>query len=877
MNSHLSIFSKGKELLLPEDFSIDIDDQNPLFNDHEMFSYPVQMPLDGNRFLLGNVDDPLSIERPVGFEHTPMRILVDGMPFRSGSLVTTEDEEIEDSLTMSISASEHSLTDLIGSLSCRDIPVKDKIQIGEKIGNVEVQTDVSFEAHMHYHEGGSSDSYTLDVYTHGRFVSDVVNFTPQALGFSYPAICQTSGTRETAQPDTKLSYANGHTVQKPKVATDGSFINVDKPYPFPYCNARVCYKHYGLSKENSNETSSALAEENIKWGENSHYPYWVLDADRPQSGICFYVLYFLDCLFAHLGYSFDNSELLKIEDMKRLCFFTTHCKFDEETKRSRVFSSVDQINEWLDSRGCGGNLKFDLGEPKDIQEVDFNNNGGYHVHWKVGEDCDWIKITPELESFTIHADIMNMYANSDNFPDTGVQSVIDSLYNSFGIRFHIDDEKKHVRAYFVRDVFRSQEAPIDFPGQVISMRKVAEKITGFRMKYGEESSPKDQQNNVKQKVKDYNTDYDYIDYPQKSTVLDQVYEQIFRLPKMFNANGNMNVYIDLTTGNAYRIKISADAKSFEEMKPALFEVGAFKGVELGDCSELNEDFVIEMSSDFQPLPLNDVNYNYEASMAQGTYTDNNGRTYTVNPDSKYMKPILCAYIDEDMEHEFLEKQIKQSLGSSLLDSSMIMSLSLVESYDPNGSDDGNSPLQSYDWGLAVAIMRGGGSDATTETYDYDYDGFGNSKWRMVHGDYALTTDSIDMFGSEFDYNGVNPGINYGENDERFSLKIRAWKQPEWANSPLINPDVVDASGNIQTKIKSRGLFDTFMSEYANFILKRRKYRIKLECSAAQVADVSNNWMRRYRINGMVGYINKLSYSISAQEGIKDLEIEFYVL
>jgi len=880
MNSHIAITTNEKSLMLPDDFTIDIDDQNPLFNDNEMFSYPVAMPLEGNRFLLGNIDDPMNVNRPVELEHTPMRIIVDGMPFRSGALQTTEDEEIENTLSMNISASEHSLSDLIGNLTCRDIPVKDDIQIGEKIGNVSVQTDISFEAHTHYKEGSGSNSMTADGWTWGRFVSDVINFTPQALGFSYPAICNTTGTKQIANPNTKgdgayVNYANGNKVKKPDVHT--SFINVDKPYPFPYCNARVSYKHYGLNKENSKETSSALAEENIKWGPNAHYPYWVLEADRPQSGICFYVLYFLDCLFHYLGYTFDNSELTTVEDMTRLCFFTTHCKFDERVKTTGVLNSQEDINEWLESRGCGGKLEFNLGQAHDVQEVEFDNNGGYHVHWKVGEHCDWIKITPTLNSKTIRADIMNMYANSENFPDASVQMVIDSLYNSFGIRFQIDEEKKHVRAYFLRDVFRSQETPIDFPGKVISIHKVAEKITGFRMKYGEEASLKDQRENVKYKKKDYNTDYDYIDYPQKSTVLDQTYEQIFRLPKMLNAAGNMNVYIDRTTGNAYRIKINATAESFEEMKPALFEVGAFKGVELGDCSEINEDFVTEMSSDFQPMSFNDVNYNYEASMAQGTFKDNNGYSYTLNTDEKYKKPILSAFIDEDMEHEFLEKRIKQSLDSSILDSTMDQVLHLVESYDPSNSDDGNSPLQSYDWGLAVAIMRGGGVDATTEIYDHDYDGFGNSKWRTVHGDYALTSDSIDMFGNEFDYNGVSPGINYRAGEERFSLKIRSWKQPDWSNVPLIVPDVVDNDGNIQTKIKSRGLFDTFMSEYANFILNRRKFRIKIDCSAAQVADVPSKWMRRFRIDGMVGFINKLSYSISVKEGLKDLVVEFFVL
>lgn len=61
-------------------------------------------------------------------------------------------------------------------------------------------------------------------------------------------------------------------------------------------------------------------------------PYYILEADRMQSGICFYVLYFLDCLFNALGLNYDNEDLLSVGDMKRLCFFTTHCKYDIERK-----------------------------------------------------------------------------------------------------------------------------------------------------------------------------------------------------------------------------------------------------------------------------------------------------------------------------------------------------------------------------------------------------------------------------------------------------------------------------------------------------------------------------------------------------------------
>ena len=43
------------------------------------------------------------------------------------------------------------------------------------------------------------------------------------------------------------------------------------------------------------------------------------------------------------------------------------------------------------------------------------------------------------------------------------------------------------------------------------------------------------------------------------------------------------------------------------------------GLELGDCSELNEDFVEEIRSDFQPMVFNDVNYQQEIATATGKY------------------------------------------------------------------------------------------------------------------------------------------------------------------------------------------------------------------------------------------------------------------
>ena len=110
-------------------------------------------------------------------------------------------------------------------------------------------------------------------------------------------------------------------------------------------------------------------------------------------------------------------------------------------------------------------------------------------------------------------------------------------------------------------------------------------------------------------------------------------------------------------------------------------------MEYGDCSEGNEDFIQDITIDFTPVPFNDVNYFAEIQAAYGTM---NG-TDTTTQDKygakiEYTQPILCAYVDEDMEHEFVEQIINQTISTQVCDFYMKQSLKLVESYDPSSTD-----------------------------------------------------------------------------------------------------------------------------------------------------------------------------------------------
>lgn len=933
MNSHLTILINDKPVALPDDFSIDIEDQNPVFNDTEMFSYPFSIPLDGNRWLVKNIEDVHAAVKAVNMEHLPTRIHADGLPFRSGTLVMQDDEEITDSLSMNIDASTQSFSELISDLQCRDIPVKDQIIIGEKIGNVrvDIESDPVVKVNVFVTGGKHKHDNTETHEIRAAHVSVSKVLEPQALGFSYPANCVewTSTDTRHKKGDAKVlserSYPKNHNVNEPAIASNGNYINTAAAYgetdgagrAATYCNARICYKHHGLDDDGKTD-SGVISTKDCTWTNEDLYPYWVLDAKRPQSGICFYVLYFLDCLFAHLGVTFDKSALMEIEDLKHLCFFTTVCAYDtiqhphhgtyysdtdaevidKKKKAGEIktgyFQSQEHINSWLESRGCGGKINIVKAEDKDVQELTLRTPEGTTEHVQVGEVRDdggkvtGISIEAKISTFKVQANVLNMVANSDNFPDESVSTVISSLENAFGIKFSYDYEQKKVTAYLTRDVLRkSGDKARTFHANIHSMTPMTEKITGVRMRYSAESDAKDQRQNVldsrKNKNMGYSTDYDYIDYPtpdsgDNSTVYNLDYIDFFHNL----SSGDKHCYIDRKTGNAYRVKVNGDATTTADLKPVLYEVGQFKGVEYGDCSDENEDFIHDISVDFTPVPFNDVNYFKEIEAAYGSHEaidSYNGKKYGVTIANG--QPILCAYVDEDMEHEFVEQIINQIISTAFCDFYMQQTLSLVESYDPSDTEDGNSPLQDDSrWGFAVALMRGGGSDATRQSYDYNYDHFGTSKWRTVSGKYALACDSLDMMGNEFDYNGIQEGTGEGE---KFSLKIRAFKEPSWLSDPkyqkvvLCDDDEVDKNGKVVKKVRSRGLFDTFILPYAYFLLNRKKFKVRCTTTVAQIADIPNHWQEWWNIGGMKCLIDKVNTTIDAKTGMGEVELTVYAL
>ena len=924
MHSHIAILdSKNRPLTLQPDTSINITDKNPMFNDVEMFSQPIPLPFEQNRHLLGNMDDVNSSTRANDIRGERFRILVDGLPLRNTAIKVQDGTLLNDTIDVNFDATNRTFKDMISDMRCRDVTVDDDILIGEKIGDVGVDIDYvpiyDIGMFVTYHPenistgeiGPEVKSPLLFDSVHLKRKSINATFQPPASCSSYPAICETTDGIRAAIKEQKT--VSEHSVNVPVVKD--SFVNVSLPYPAAkYCNSRVCYAHHA---EENGETSDKICKSGSANPSNGYdfSPYWVLPAQRPASGVCFYVGYFLECLFKTLGVDYDMDALTQNEDFTYMCFFTTACHFRTENTDTRL-ESLDDINDWLSTRGCGGKISIDITPPANGKvyndydaskldyvapplvltrdEYDHWDNGltienygtvGHDITEKDGSiiidsysrsyvgsnnepiESDRMWIRAEVLSKSATAYVQRMYATSDNFPDVNVTEIIESLENSFGVRFCYDSDTNKVTVRLLRDMFRDDSEPVKFQGNVKSMVKKANDLTGVRMKYSAEDDATEQKDNIRYNKRDYDTTYNYIDYREGRTEIKSYVDA----KKLIDLS-NMTCYVDSATGDAFRIKVSSEAKSAQELRPSMFEVGGLKGVELGDCSVQAEkdDTVKEFVSQFEPIITNNLK----------------------NADDDI---IQVPFIDEDMEHEFITCIIQNSFAVEWGEAFVNYEISSTESYDPTSSDDGMSPLHTHNWGLTVGILRPAvnNGEATFE-YDKDYDGFGNSRWGLQSSEYAVTSDSFDVFGR---FLGTN-------RRDSFSLKPRAYKPFLYytddggathvtTDLTLLGKDVDgvegktwlvpckddirDADGTINTRIMSRGMCDTWMAEYFRFLLYRQCYEVKALCTAAEILDIQNKWLRKFEIDGKIGWINTVESEMTAEKGIGEVKIEFFAV
>lgn len=457
--------------VLPQDVSISIEEQNPLFSDIGSFSYPIEMNVSQNRELFKSIDSPHGRIRPQDLDGLPFELWYDGVMLLYGSTETDEDLDIEeDKCSVNLVSGNGDFQSKIDGMQCTDVPLLDDIFLGY----------VSSETRYYNKNEGP-----------GKGLSVVWD------------------------ENHTMSFNN---------------VNVSEPYPLKqFCNTRICV---------------ARTDD---YNHDIDVPFWVYDADRPWSGVCFYVAYFIKCLISHLGIFVKEDHLLDVEDMGRLAFFTTKCEY--------------KYGKTLE---LGDNIYY----PDNFKE--YAKKLAY-VYIVIDKNTDIKYIFKEI------------YATNKNFPEESVSTVIKSLFNAFGVKFIYDSKVNEVSIYYIRDILRDNTI-LNTELTVNNLTVSYEKREGVRLTYNGDEDDESFVYNEWERIK--------------------VEENFNDIIKQVGVN-NMNLYVNSKTGMKYRIKVEEDAVEegdVTKLYPSLFEVAQFNDFIIGEKT----DNVTDLEISFSPVIENDV-------------------------------------------------------------------------------------------------------------------------------------------------------------------------------------------------------------------------------------------------------------------------------
>ena len=820
----LALQIDGKWAVLDDDASVSIEGNSPVWGEGNSFSLPFELDVEANRHILGNADQITGQSVYEVLDGKSAVLYTLGIPVCYGRIKMEDEVEISDGkMDVTLVSGNLTFEEMIDGMNCQDVELLDRIVVGERVSEFTIEitknTDSSIKA--------SASSY-------------------------FPS---------------RFMWMN----------VDGkSTANCSESYPqAKYCNTRICY---AMPEENAEGEDLGL--ETIYHGTTpvdltiplrkvcdpeKYARNVVLDYDRSLSGLCFYVLYFLDCLFGKIGCSINHDRISYMEDMKRLAFCNSRCGYDEEDAGINV-------------------------DPEEYIRVKMNEEVIFSYNLLSG------KYTPKWE-----IPLKYCVANSKNFPDVGVSEIIEGLKSGFGVRFLFDWKSNSVNCVFVRDILKDEEV-ISIPSaSVYEYVKVDNHIKGFRLGYSESD--------------DENSFFNYSEWDAPTRIMGSFNEIIAHVTAE-----TKDLFIDPRIGNSYRVFIDEEATTTEEANPSLMEVGAFNSAEFGDCSD--DECIEHVEIGFSPVIMNDVTYKRRRTALRSAKRTGSSSVLLELPDDseppiedggsqspdgeggsrppiagggtapsydevsndqmfawlldvsmKYpswrpftriaistgerdIPEISYSYFDAQRFDETRPDQSKQAYIEKYKGRRNVATYVKANLYK------NESPIQEYDAGFLLGIMRGPGNESGVEDFDENYDEEGNSRYVLTSVNSAFHSDTVDNYARAWDYNGREDGGI--ETEGSISLKLRAEKpNPEGGFYPIT-----------ETYAQKRGLFDKFYTEYAYFVVNRKI--VKMTCRM-EMADVLNiDWTKRYKIGEYIGFINKYSYTISS-EGMSDVELEMYYI
>ena len=882
----------GEWAVLPPDFYLKMMKTSPLFSDQGDFSYPFELPVEPNRHIFGPIADPMGFVRLREFHALPAEIWFEGNQVFVGQTEISGEQTFSQrgKVSFNVVSNNGAFKDMISGLNCRDVKLKDQILLGWRPSKV-VWTNVP--PRKTYEIKCLKDGWTLEKANYQN--------SPGLLA------------DEPKKVD--IEFGDCGEITLPPVLFSSLKTNVDEPYPAKlYCNIRMCCA-------NSKDKNQSEPEGNEGYG------YKVMEVDRFNSAPNFFVLYFLDCLFGKdcLDVSYDNNNVMSLEDLKRLAFVNAYPFFDDDLKNQEqifftdlrekvsqdysfyVLTSTMTFNVTYNQIAYKryGNTSMGIFHSYEEQPV---SDSIYGADWR--NNTEWYKF--------------NCYANSKNFPDVGVTNVVQDLTNAFGVVFDYNQETNFMKLHLVRDIMKSTD--VDSPSCTILAEPTLTRSSknGQILSYGGDET--DTTYNCRMPIGE-----DMYGNPDPI-----VFNNFLSLSASIRRKNDTHTYYDGSTGNAFRIKVNEDTGN----EPQFFKVGSYRDYKIGvvkdefyrnhnvfnspnvydtnDTKEYvdrDESESEKITINFKPVIVNDV-WSYLANKDKTVgvhvfdtpkssddqdlcvwvdaqaFNDHDGvdvyHTPSVVPDKTkdaYYN-ILQAFEGKDgvIHQQHFVESIKPNATQQMLTNTATL-LSFRRAFNVNGSDikvdvsatvtiNGDSAynladeehyLAKANVGYRLGIMRGPGNKSG-EDIVYNYDDEGNNSWTMTYNKPAFTADSVDNYGGVFDYNGTISGG--ADVSDKLSLLLDARKVKGYDDDG--NPIYFDID-NIE--FARRGLVPQLLEDFLYF----KAHHVKVTFPVLMSLSAINNLqlLKWNRFGDYVGLIKQVNYELT-ESGLRNVKVELLV-
>ena len=891
----LQLYIDNKLAVLDEDTSLDIEVTSPIWNPDASgaFAYEFSLDIEANRHIFGTADQIHGDSIYKAVHGKKFRLIAEGVPLYSGIVQLDSEVTIESGrVDITLASGNREWSEVLSDIgSCRNVKLLTDVPLGSAFHGIRISSDVWRCCWWWYTSDTQAESDT-DEYYQGTFVNDIDLSNEALTADCYPQ-----------------HYAGKSGSYIHQFDIDEHFCNTSEPYnhtthAYPFCNIRVTWTkkskgsdgNYVNATDPSDTTGRAIPEKDEM----------LIGAARTGSAPCFYVGYFLDSLFSEKNGNavVVRNDLYDYPDFSRLAFLNTKIGWDfintEEERNLYDVVPVETINSafaeyvysrrYEDVRITGRTDHQNMAyltpyidwwntENSFTDDLLLKNRKKESLHeedMRMGYSLARVIYPKKID---ISAIVSPIKANADNFPDVDCSEVIDALQNAFGMRFVFDSNNNTMSVTSVDKVLRDTDI-VDVPCIIHSVTKTENDVRGFRLKYSAAGDPKDlekdKQSLLGGREITENLEFDYSNYDNVATM---TYPEMRRNISMYDAR----CFYNEKTGNSYRIKVDKDATDETKLFPSLFQVGQYRSAEVGDCRD--DDYVDEVSIGFSPMASTVLDY----FAVQGSPNQDEGGD---NYDNQY--PVYALLVDGDIyPSEEISTEIKRSSFTSVVADTFGKSgmkrtfpayaqfpVTVSYTYRPTyyiGCDregiNSSDPVQSFDAGFTLGLMRGPGADGgVDDNVVVNYDGEGNNVWMLRSGKYAFHSDSLDDYGTVFDYNGTGQGGQ--DMSTRFSLVLR----PEKPNKDY-DPSQPESETNtpflpIDSTAARRGLFDKFYALYAYWVTHHKTAVI--DCTVELSVLRNLNLMKHLRFGDTVGLVNKINYGIS-HDGMTDIKVELFYL